>query len=142
MDQSNENLFWPLAVAGRVLWIRVFPSVLSSVLPAVLSGNFLGIGSLVLFLMYGVRELYGDVPDRRYGDLFWKNPFLVKMNKNGPKMGVFGHFRKIYSLVLSRNGVYWKYLWPFHILWKPHMWEKSGFQVTTKNAVSQSDFSI
>ena len=56
--------------------------------------------------MYGVRDLYGDVPDRRYGDLFWKNPFLVKMNKNGPKMGVFGHFRKIYSLVLSRNGVY------------------------------------
>ena len=36
---------------------------------------------------------------------------------------IFGLFRKIYSLVLSGNGVEWKYLWPFSILQKLHTWE-------------------
>ena len=44
------------------------------------------------------------------------------------------------SLVLSGNGIEWKYLWPFNTLWKTHMWEKSCSQVMTKNALSQSDF--
>ena len=53
-----EKFFGPLAVAGRVLWIRgclsFHPSVLSSFHPSVLSGSFLGIGSLVFFLKLSV----------------------------------------------------------------------------------------
>ena len=40
------------------------------------------------------------------------------------------------------NGVEWKYLWPFSILQKLYAWEKYGFQVTTKNALGQSNFNI
>ena len=67
------------------------------------------------------------------------------MTKNGqkwPKIGGFGLSKKIYLLVLSGNGVEWKYLWPFSILQKPHMWEKSGSQVMATNAPGKSDFSI
>ena len=70
-----------------------------------------------------------------------KSP-LGKNDQKWPKNEVLGLFRKIYSLVLSVNGVEWKYLWPFSILWKLHMWEKSDSQVIAKNAVDQSDFSI
>ena len=56
-----------------------------------------------------------------------------KNDQKWPKNWGFGLVRKIYSLVLSGNSVEWKYLWPFNILWKPHMWEKSGFQVMAIN---------
>ena len=72
-----------------------------------LSGSFLGIGSLIFSeTLYGVRGPYGDLCDR--AQCFWKNPLLAKITKNGqklPKNGDFGFFRKIYSLVLSGNDV-------------------------------------
>ena len=52
------------------------------------------------------------------------------MTKNGqkwPKKMVFGLFKKIMSLVLS------KFVWFINILRKLHDWEKSGSQVITKN---------
>ena len=65
--------------------------------------------------------------------------FLEKSSsaKNGQKL--LGFFKLFNSLVLSGNGVEWK---PFSILRKLHIWEKSGSQVMTKNALGQSDFSI
>ena len=58
---------------------------------------------------------------------------LTKYCQKSSKIGIFGHLRTI-----SGNGVEWKYLWPFSILWKPHMWEKSGSHVMAKNALGQS----
>lgn len=49
-------------------------------------------------------------------------------------------FRRIYSLALSGNGVEWNYLWPFNIFQKPRLWEKSGSQVTAKNAEVNGSF--
>ena len=37
-------------------------------------------------------------------DFFWKNPLATKMSKMAKKWSL-GLFRKIYSFVLSRNGV-------------------------------------
>ena len=59
---------------------------------------------------------------------------MTKNCQKWPKIWVFGLFRKIDSLVLSGNGVEWKYLWPFSIPWKPHMWKKSDSQGMSKNA--------
>ena len=53
---------------------------------------------------------------------------MTKNIQKLPKNGAFGLFRKIYLLVLSGNGVEWKYLWPFSILRKLDFWEKSGSQ--------------
>ena len=41
---------------------------------------------------------------------------------------VFGHFKKIMSLVLSGICVKRKFLWFINILQKLHAWEKSGSQ--------------
>ena len=46
---------------------------------------------------------------------------------------VFGLFKKIMSLVLSRICVKQKLLWFVNILQKLHPWEKSGSQVKAKN---------
>ena len=127
-------------MVGRVLWIRICPSVLH--LSILLSSSFLRIGSLVFSeTLFDVRGPYGDKHDR--AQYFWKNPIQAKMTKNvqeWPKNRISVLSRKIFSLVLSGNGVEWMYLLPFNILWKPHIWEKSGSQVIAKNAVSQSDF--
>ena len=40
----------------------------------------------------------------------------------------FRIFKKIKSLALSGIGVKRKFLWSFNILWKRHVWEKSGSQ--------------
>ena len=55
------------------------------------------------------------------------------MIKNSPKKGF---------LDFLENGVEWKYSWPFNIMQKPDIWEKSGPQIMVKNALSQSDFCI
>ena len=58
------------------------------------------------------------------------------MTKNGQKWSknmIFGLFKKITSLVLSRIYVKWKFLWFINILQKLHAWEKSGSQVIAKN---------
>ena len=58
------------------------------------------------------------------------------MTKNGqkwPKNSVFGLFKKIKSLALSRIGVKRTFLWSINILQKLHAWEKSGSQVMAKN---------
>ena len=52
---------------------------------------------------------------------FGKNSYWAKMNRNGqkwPKNRVFGLFKKIISLVLSRICVKWKFLWFINILQK------------------------
>ena len=78
---------------------------------------------LCSFLLF----FWTPVVDRR---LLW---ILTKYCQKSSKIGIFGHLRTI-----SGNGVEWKYLWPFSILWKPHMWEKSGSEVMAKNALGQS----
>ena len=58
------------------------------------------------------------------------------MTKNGqkcPKNRVFGHFKKIMSLVLSGICVQRKFLWFINILRKLHAWGNSGSQVIAKN---------
>ena len=128
-------------MAVRVLLIRVCPSICLFVL---LSCSFLGNGLLVFFWNFAcmVQGAYmcGTEPDFFLKILFGKK--LPKMIKNDPKMGFLDFFREIYLLVLSGNSWEWKYLWPFSILQKLIMWEKSGFQVLAKNALGQSNFSI
>ena len=74
---------------------------------------------------------------------FLKNPLLAKMTKNGrrwPKIGVKEFFRKIYSLVLSGNDVEWKYLWPFSILPKSHIWENLVLKLWPKMLLANQHF--
>ena len=81
-----EKFFVPLAVAGRVLWIRgclsFHPSVLSSFHPSVLSGSFLGIGSLVFFLKLSV-VLGAHMPLCVTARFFLKKFFAQKLGKWG-----------------------------------------------------------
>ena len=60
-------------------------------------------------------------PDRAF--FFIINPHLAKMTKNGQngsKTGFLDFLRKslVCSLVWSRIGVKWKFLWSINILWK------------------------
>ena len=60
---------------------------------------------------------------------FEKNSQQSKMTENGqkwPKNRVFGHFKKIISLVLSGIGVKRTFLWLINILQKLDLWEKYG----------------
>ena len=76
---ANFIFIGPPAVAGRVLWIRVRPSVFPS-------GSFLGIGSLVFSeTQHGVRGPCLVVRDR--ARFFRKNLFAPKMGKMGQKQG-------------------------------------------------------
>ena len=65
--------------------------------------------------------------------------FLEHWDQNDQKWSkmaqnmVFGHFKKIMSLVLSGICVKRKFLWFINILRKLHAWEKSGSQVIAKN---------
>ena len=78
-------------------------------LSVLVSGSFLGIGSLVFSeTLYGIRGPYGDVLNRARFFLE-KSPF-GKNDQKWRKNGVLGLFRKIYSLVLSGNGVDRMYL--------------------------------
>ena len=123
---SFEQFLGLSALAGRVLWIRVCPPVRPF---RQFSWNW-----LISFFWNFVwcRGPYGDV---------WQIPIFFE--KFSAKNGFFGFFRRIYSLVLSGNGVEWKYLWPFSsILRKQQIQEKSDSQVMAKNVVDQSDFSI
>ena len=66
-------------------------------------------------------------------------------NENGwkcPKNRVFGHFKKIMSLVLSGIGVKWKFVWFINIMPKLHAWEKSGSQVIAKNGSQPMEISV
>ena len=67
---------------------------------------------------------------------FGKKFPLGKNDKKWPKNMVFGHFKKIESLVLSGNCVKSKFLWFINILIKLHDWGKSSSQVKGKK-VSQ-----
>ena len=58
------------------------------------------------------------------------------MTKNGQiwsQNKVFGHFRKITSLILPGIGLKWKFLWFINILQQLHAWEKPGSQLLAKN---------
>ena len=76
-------------MAGRVLWIRVYPSFCPSIL---LSGSFLGSGSLVLFLKISIVLgahvlLCVTEPD------FLKKIFLLKKWGKWTKfIGKYSHF--------------------------------------------------
>ena len=117
-------LLGPPVMAGRFQWIKVF------LLFDLLSGSFHGIGWLVFSeILYGVRG-----PCAWQSSIFWKY-LLAKMTKNGQKWSknrVLGLFRKILSLVLSGNGLEWKYLWPSSILLQLPMLEISVSQVLPK----------
>ena len=97
--------------------------------------NFLAIDSLVFF-----SETYHNV----------RGPYIVfrkksPSGKNGqkwPKNMVFRIFKKITPLVLPEISVKSKFLWFINILRKLPAREKSSFQVKTKMALSQWDFSI
>ena len=120
---AETATFWTLTVTRRVLWVSICLSIhLSILLSGPPSSTFLGIGSLLVFpeTLYGVRVPYGDVCD---------SLIFLKKSQKWSQNGMFGLLRKISSLVLSGNGVEWKYLWPLSILWKPHMWQKPDFQV-------------
>ena len=112
------------SVALRVVWIRVCPSVRSSF-------QQLSWGFFFLKLWKVLWDPYGDVRDRAH--------FFLEKSTSG--CFFFNFLRKIYSLVLSGDGIKWKYLWPYNMR-KPHLWEKSGSQVMAKNALGQSDFSF
>ena len=93
-----------------------------------LSVSFLGIGSLVFSeTQHGVRGPYIVVCDRTR--ILGKRPCWAKMTKHRqkwPQNRVFGLFKKIKSLVLSRICVQRKLLWFINVLQKLHAWEKSG----------------
>ena len=73
----------PPAVFGGTLWIRVCPSFCLSVL---LSGSFLGVGSLVFSeTQHGVRDPCGVVRDR--AGFFEEKKCCCKNGENGLKMG-------------------------------------------------------
>ena len=119
-------LIGPPASAGRVLWNRVCPSVLPSV--RTFSRNWLISFFLKLSMVLGAHIYVWQ------SRIFWRNPHLAKMTKNGQKWPKnIGLFKKITSLVLSGICVKWKFLWFINILRKLHAWEKSGSQVIAKN---------
>ena len=134
-------------MAGRIVELEsVLPSFRPSFRPSLcpsfrqFSGNW-----RISFFLKLCMVLRADMEMCVRVRFFLKNPLLVKMTKNGrrwPKIEVKEFFRKIYSLVLSGNDVEWKYLWPFSILPKSHIWEKFGSQVMAKNALGQSAFSV
>ena len=70
---------------------------------------------------YSVKAHLGMCVIQYYHYLFFEKLLvsnITKLVKNNPKMGGFGHFKKIYQLILSENGIEWKYLRPFNILQK------------------------
>ena len=123
-SSSGIFLLDPLVVAGRVLWIRVCPSLCPSILP---SGRFLGIGSLVFSdTQHGVRG-----PCCAWqSQIFWKKNFCPK---NGQKIGVFqfiGKFSHYFFLNLVYNVVF---LHKSHgKIFVPEIWAKmlSANQIT------------
>ena len=134
-------------MAGRIVELEsVLPSFRPSFRPSLcpsfrqFSGNW-----RISFFLKLCMVLRADMEMCVRVRFFLKNPLLAKMTKNGrrwPKIEVKEFFRKIYSLVLSGNDVEWKYLWPFSILPKSHIWKKFGSQVMAKNALGQSAFSV
>ena len=134
-------------MAGRIVELEsVLPSFRPSFRPSLcpsfrqFSGNW-----RISFFLKLCMVLRADMEMCVRVRFFLKNPLLAKMTKNGrrwPKIEVKEFFRKIYSLVLSGNDVEWKYLWPFSILPRSHIWEKFGSQVMAKNALGQSAFSV
>ena len=125
---AETATFWTLTMSRRVLGVSICLSIhLSILLSGLLSSTFLGIGSSLVFseTLYGVRVPYGDVCDSL---IFFEKSPSVKNDQKWSQNGIFGLLRKISSLVLSGNGVEWKYLWPLSILWKTHMWQKPDFQ--------------
>ena len=114
----------PPTVAGRVLWTgSTLPSVRSSVRPSFLQFSW----NWLISFFWNVVWCYGPIKRcARQGSIFWK-----KTGKNDPKW-VLGLFRKIYELVLFGNSVEWKYLWPFRLVQKPHIWEKPDSEVMAK----------
>ena len=62
------------------------------------------------------------------------------MTENGqkwPKNRVFGHFKKIISLVMSGIGVKRTFLWLINILQKLDLWEKYGSKIMSKTYVQK-----
>ena len=119
----------------------VLPFFLLSVRPPFFPTVFLKLAYFFLKLYMVLRACRGICVIK--SAFFWKNPLWEKNDQKCSKIApkcFFGLLRKIYSLVLSGNGVKWKGVCPFNILRKPHMWEKSP--VRAKYALSQSDFSI
>ena len=90
--------------------------------------SFLGIGLLVFFLKPDmVLGVY-------IGMCVTETDFLEKspLGKNDQKWSLNRVLWLVKSLILSGNGVKWKYLLYFNILQELHAWEKSGSQVTVK----------
>ena len=90
--------------------------------------------SVLLTWLIGVRRPSIVTCDR--ARFFGKNPHWAKITKNDqkwPKNRVFGLFKKIMSLVLTRICVKGKFLWFINFLQKLHAWEKSGSQFIAKN---------
>ena len=85
---GNYIIFWPMAVAGRVLRSRIFLSILPS-------GDFLGIGSVFSEAQHGVRAMWCCAWQSL---IFWKKILHQKWGKwakNGPKIEFFEFIEKL-----------------------------------------------
>ena len=104
LNVETKTYLGPQALDGRVLWVRVCPSVLLPFcLTFSLCGRFRGIGSLVFFNFGMVWEPIWVVRDR---PRFFENiVFAPRMVQNGPKTGAFSSYCKICLLILSVFGV-------------------------------------
>ena len=104
-------------MTGMDLWIGVCPSVCSSFWQYCWN-------RLISFFQnftWCFRGPYLDVRDRNQS--FLKTSASGRNYQKWPKNSVFQLLRDINSLVLSGNGVKWKYLQSFNILQKLHVYE-------------------
>ena len=125
-----------MRVVKRVQRIRVSPSVwplfFPSFCPSVHPFRQFSWNWLITFFLKLCIVLEAHMEINMAEPVLLKKFPFSKSNQKWPKFELLGHFRKLYSLVLSGNGVEWKYLWPFNLLQKSHLWEKSGSQVKRK----------
>ena len=141
LNVETKTYLGPQALDGRVLWVRVCPSVLLPFcLTFSLCGRFHGIGSLVFFNFGMVWETHMSCAWQT--QIFWKHCFCPQ---NGPKWTKNRSFFKLLQNLLINSFSVWcimKFLSFTIFLCKFHIWEKSGSWYIGRNADSQSDCKI
>ena len=114
------------AVAERVLWNRLCPSVFPSVHN--FSRNWLI--SFSSNLAWCLGPIYSCAWQSK---IFLKKSPSSKSDQKRPQIRFLGLFKNFKSSVLSKIGVKRRFLLFINILQKRHAWEKSGSQVMAKN---------
>ena len=132
MFDTVSTFIGPPTLTGRVLWIRVHPSVL-------LSWSFLGIGWLCFSKTQDVvRSPCGVLRDG--AEFFEKIIFFdQKMWKMGPKYGFLNLFE---NFVINFFWIFSEFILFVVFLHKSHTWEKSDSRDIGQNLLSQSDCRI